>query len=341
VAIRAAALLVAGVLVGSLVACNDDPGPDGPGGGSGDALVDARPESVTGSEMWVQLPTGRLTVTVGEPVTTIPADQSHVREDGVPQEITADDGQVFLPIEIEPEPGAGVPGVIYQSATREDTVQPEVSIRVGDEEFPLGTTEEVGTQPVYARVDESDGSPIGVAVDFAGVTQSVDQDGARETGAAAGLYDLPDELEQRPCRGAWTTDPEATVTVDCTYVVGHYPYLAGLGWAHEQEPGRTWAFVATTTALGSADLAGGRRCDAVGLEGSGTAALDGEDAAADLTTVNTPTTADGSFVSLSQAFPVEEGATRHDLTVERTYPCRTGGEARELRLTTEFPIDAN
>lgn len=334
--IRAAAVLVAGVLVGSLVACNDDPGSDGPDG----ALVDAGPESVTGSEMWVQLPTGRLTVTVGEPVTTIPADQSRVRDDGVAQELTADDGQVFLPIEIEPELGAGVPGVIYQSATRDDTVQPEVSIRVGDKDFPLGTTEEVGTQPVYARVDESNGSPIGVAVDYAGVTQSVDQDGARETGAAAGLYDQPDELEQRPCPGTWTAAPEATVTVECIYVVAHYPYLAKLGWADEQEPGRTWAFVATSTSLGSADLAGGRRCDAVGFEGSGNAVLDGEPAATDLLTFNTPTTADGSFVSLSQAFPARQDATRHDLTIERTHPCRTGRQARTLRLTTTFPIDA-
>jgi hypothetical protein len=333
VAIRAAAVLVAGVLVGSLVACNDDPGSD-----PDNVLVDAGPESVTGSEMWVQLPTGRLTVTVGEPVATIPADESRVLEDGVAQEITADDGQVFLPIEIEPEPGAGVPGVIYQSATRDDSVQPEVSIRVGDVDFPLGTTEDVGTQPVYARVDASDGAPIGVAVDFAGVTQSVDQDGTRETGEAAGLYDLPAELEQRACLGNWFTEPGTEVAVECTYVAGEYPYLSELGWAHAEEPGRTWAFVATNTALGLVDLPGGRQCDAAGLEGSGSAVLDGEPAVTDLATVTAPTTADGSFVSQSQAFAVSSGTGRHDLTIERTYPCRIGGKAPKQRLKTRFPI---
>jgi hypothetical protein len=339
VAVRTSAVLVTGVLVGSLVACDASGSDDPPADPA--VLVDARPASVAGTELWVQLPTGRLTVTVGEPVTTIPAGESRVQENGVAQEITASDGEAFLPIQVEEKPGAGVPGVIYQSATRDDTVEPEVSIRVGGEDYALGATEEIGSLPVYARVDRPDDSPLGVAVEYAGVTQSVDQDGARETGAAAGLYDLPDELEQRRCPGRWTTAPDAAVTVECTYVVGHYPYLAGLGWAHEQEPDGTWAFVATATSLGSADLAGGPRCDAVGLEGSGNAVLDGEPAATDLATFTTPTTADGSFVSLSQAFPVPEATTRHDLTIQRTYPCRSDGEARTLRLTTEFPIDAD
>jgi hypothetical protein len=211
--IRAAGALVAGVLACSLVACSDDePRSDDPEAGPDDVLVDAHPEAVTGTEMWVQLPTGRLVVTVGEPVTTIPASESLVHEDGAAQELTAGDGQVFLPVQ--------------------------------------------------------------------------------------------------------------------------------LGWAHDQEPGRTWAFVATATALGSAELPGRGRCDATGLEGSGNAVLNGEPAATDLETINTPTTADCSFVSLSQAFPVPQDAGRHELTIKRTHPCRVDGERRTLQLTTRFPTGA-
>ncbi len=337
---RTTASLVAAVLVGSLAGCGDERPPADPPAASEDVLVEARPSSVAGTTLWVQLPTGRLSVTVGDPVTTIPADESLEREDGVPQEIVAGDGQVFLPVQLDEEPGVGVPGVVYQAGTRDDPARPEVSIRVGGQDFLLGTTEEVGTRPVYARVDDGEDAGLALVVEFAGVAQSVDEDGTREPGEAAGLYDQQAELAPRACRGTWAGEPEANPAVECTYVVGHYPYLSELGWAHEQEAGGTWAFVATSTSVGTVELADGSRCDAAGLEGSGTTALDGDPAATDLDEVNTPTTSDGSFVSSSQAFLVADDTTRHDLRIERTYPCRDGGDVQDLRLTTEFPVDA-
>jgi hypothetical protein len=128
----------------------------------------------------------------------------------------------------------------------------------------------------------------------------------------------------------------------CTYVAGHYPYLSGHGWAHEQESGATWAVVATATTLEGAVLSGTpaarSRCDPGRRPGTGSAMLDGEPATDELATVNVPSTPSGSFVSRSDVFLVAQDSGRHQLTINRTHECDAGGVEERLDLTTTFPV---
>ena len=220
-------------------------------------------------------------------------------------------------------------------------------MRVGDHDHRLGTIEDVGSR-AYVEVDDPDGATPKLVVEFDGVTQSVADDDSRVPGDAAGLYDLPVDYEQRACPGTWTTEPGTTRAtpepraMKCTYVVGHYPYLSDHGWAHEQEPGATWAVVATATTLEAAVVSGTpasrSRCEPGPRAGTGSAVLDGEAANDELATINVESTPSGSFVSRSDVFLVGQDSRSHELTINRTYECDAGGAEERLDLTTTFPV---
>jgi hypothetical protein len=286
--------------------------------GGHDGLVPgAVPDSVSGSEMWVQLPTGRVTVTVGDPVRTIPGGEVVGRK-----AIEAGDGREFLPVGVSYDDIVGVPFDAPQDATDPDELT-RLDLHVGDKAYRV-PFDSVGTLS-YLEVPTAGDDALSLDVAFDGVSQSVDSAGKRETGdAAAGLYDASTRAELLSC-GEGATDQAART---CRYNLWEYPYVEGLGWASKRTSGTTWVVVTAQTWLRADQLpVDGKTCRAVAMGGSIRVRVDGEAGTAELP-VDANNRAGGHGLGAKVAFLVPH-ADQHELEVTSTWGCRLGDRSAD------------
>lgn len=235
----AAALLVALLAGGGLSACGDQ----GSATGAGQVVVGHSSDEVTGDSAYVLLPTGRIDLTVGQPVDEVTADEA-----GDGDAHAAPDGGTFVPVRWTHDPfGEGAVPIGVLGA---DPKEADVVLTSGGAEADLGSpyqlagdqgTTDTGVGTMYVAVP-GDGEDVSFEVTYDGLTQTVDPaTGDRDAGAAAPLYGDPTMGTEAPC----TTDGFAAgdVVPDVSCVVDapqRTPYLPGHGWA---EDGHTWVLV--------------------------------------------------------------------------------------------------
>ncbi|MEJ7833497.1 MAG: hypothetical protein WKF79_11315 [Nocardioides sp.] len=234
-----AALALAGA--GTLVSCGQ---PSSPAGTAGD--LTAVREPVTGAESSILLPTGRIDLTVGDPVASVPADQTQKLT-----AIEAPDGGSLVPVGWSYDRSAAPWGQDLAAPS----LEPEVSLRIDSRSYALGSPYTVTADGAVATSPDDgyfvavEGSPspdeITLEVEYDGVAQVVDAaSGERDPGLAADLYDLPLQRPggvRCPNSGWQEKSPALDVRLDCTISsVGRSPYYPEAGWAPE---GREWVVV--------------------------------------------------------------------------------------------------
>jgi hypothetical protein len=232
---RAAAALSGLVAVAALGACT--------GAGSStsvedEPIVGRSASDVTGDEVFVLLPSGRIDLTIGEPL-----------EEAIDGDVTSDDetheppdGGSFVPVAWSHDPFALDEG---DAALMSTAPKPsEVAIVVDGERHVLGSPYEVvsdkavADNPVSVFYVPVEGVPtpsdITVEVEYDGLTQSITAAGERAPGAAAPLYDEPAGSAEAAC-GPGVEDPAGfAFRLRCEIGPGQaVPYLPDRGWAAE------------------------------------------------------------------------------------------------------------
>ncbi len=198
-----------------LTACGSDEPSDATGVGD---IVQAREGvdtegSAKGSLM---LPSGRLDIRAGKPITSLVADETREHEAR-----TAPDGGVFLPITWT-----------FRTADMETLARVfgralpvEMTLVSGGEEYTLAPPEVArngeSIEAYYVAVEGS-GKKAEIQVEYAGETQTLDLvSGKRKAGLAQGLYDLDptqysEELKPCPSDGWLDEGPLVQATFTCT-----------------------------------------------------------------------------------------------------------------------------
>ncbi|MBM7519037.1 hypothetical protein [Nocardioides nitrophenolicus] len=295
---RRAALVA--LLAPLATACAGEVRRDGP-------VPDARPAAVQGTELWAQLPTGRVTVTVGAPVRTIPG-----AEVSGGQAVDAGRGREFLPVAVAYDDLLGVPYDAPQADT-DPTELTRLELHVGERGYRVPFVEVGRTS--YLEVPTGAADQLSLDVEFDGVTQSVDAAGERVTGLAEGLYHASTRTTLESCGDR----DERT----CRYDLWEYPYVEGLGWASQRRPDATWVVVTAQTWLRADQVrVDGEACRAEALGGSIRLRVDGEPATAELS-VPANVRPGGHGLGAKDAFLVAPAPT-HELEVTSTWGCRLG-----------------
>jgi len=294
------------------------------GDGDRGGVVDgAKPEAVHGKPLWVQVPTGRVSVTVGEPTTTIPAAETR---GGSP--LSADDGHTFVPVKVQYDEGRGTQDRAHFDPDIRAEDLTSLTVEVDGEEHRVPFDGLPATSYVDVHATELAAKDVVVAVDFDGVTQRVSGDGTRETGEAAGLYELGAEPRMVSCGEAPATGPSAAPgDKGRTCVVGayDYPYILGLGWASERQPGHTWTFVTARTWLRADEIHTRQQvCERGDMRGGGTLRVDRATAEETREAITAPSGM-GLQVYQQQVFLLPT-STRRNIEVERTYRCEVAGK---------------
>lgn len=276
----------------------------GDGTDAGDTLAARTPSVVEGTDTFVQLPGGRLDLTIGAPVDHLDAGDLGEGEDA-----EAPDGGGFVGLSWQYDGGAGVP-TWHKAVLVGDDVAPEITLLAGGERYPLGSSEAGAPEAMFVAVEDADA--ISVEVAFDGVAQTVTAAGDRDPGAAEPLYGAAGTRPTLNDCAEQEFDSGATVELTCSAEVTTLPYVADLGWAPD---GRTWALVRLETSVSSVRAAG-TTYDVTSTDDAST--LDGANAALTLTgTVTDPGTG-----SDYRVYPSTPGAPL-ELDLRRTY--RTDG----------------
>lgn len=294
-----------------------------------DALADATPAEVDGTSLWVQLPTGRLTVTVGEPVDSIPADE--VTDGDV---IEADEDHVFLPVRVVHDDLDGVPGSAPQADIDPRTVtQVVLDVGSGVVDVPFETLDDRS----YLEVEQVGG--LELEVTFDGVSQRVDERGRRTPGVATGLYDASQRTALRPCGNELEqvpdgVDPRPLRT--CRYELWEYPYVEGIGWASTTDDEMTWVVATAQTWLRADQIRlGSQSCDVDAMSGTLTLRVDGAAPDVELP-VDANVRAGGRGLGARAAFRLPAADT-HVLEAASDWTCQVGdrsaGASHEDRVT--------
>ncbi|MFD1246651.1 hypothetical protein ACFQ3F_02510 [Nocardioides ginsengisoli] len=290
-------------------------------------VADARPGSVTGRTLWAQLPTGRLTLTVGEPVTTIPGDEVVGGKD-----VRADDGRSFVPVEITYHDRVGVPwnAPVASRKSADPAALTKVALVLGGEAHALELPRVTTRSYVETTSADAKRSPA-LKVDFDGVAQSVDAAGKRVTGEAAGLYTASTRRSLVSCgRHDATRPPGAPRALGrrCDYDLWESPWLAGRGWAFEKRPGTTWVVATGDVLLRPDELRrGARTCSPDELTGTLRLQVDGASLTDDLVHQQLQPPGFGRLVA-QDAFLLPP-ATDHELELTSTWRCRIAGRTVE------------
>lgn len=292
------------------------------------------PANVTGTDVWVQLPSGRIAMTIGDPVDTIPASETHAE----PIKASGDDER-FLPIDIKTEPRVGVPAGVWPS-TATDVVEPELALIIGGKRYMLNTDEDRDGNPDsisgahYVSVEWPTEAPdVVLSVNYAGVEQTVSTTGERETGEAEELYGMP-PVGETPCSDGWRAGPkdiDPKVEVSCSYSAFYYPYLPEKGWAARQHAGQTWVVLWVSATLESARLAKPAGTCVLG-KGTGTVTLDGSKPEV-TRQLGGPNTAVNQWAAFSAA-----QTNGHGMQLTRSQACRIGSVGYAVRLESDTEI---
>ncbi|GAA1538845.1 hypothetical protein [Nocardioides humi] len=317
---RAAVAVAVAAMVASLTAACSDPEHDG-------VVADARPAQVAGMDLWAQLPTGRVTVTVGDPVRTIPGD-----EVAGGKAIDAAGDREFRPVRVAYVDLEGAPASAPQDPSVDPAELTTLTLHVGDGAYrlPFSGTGEAS----YLEVAKTSGADFALDVEFDGVVQSVDAAGNRETGAAAGLYDAGTGLDLASC-GEQEEDTPAGVDPasvrTCRYDLWEYPYVEGLGWASARDPEATWVVATAQTWLRADQIqVDGRPCRAAAMGGTLRVRVDGQPQTAELP-VDANRRAGGHGLGARGAFLLP-AADQHELEVTSTWGCRLGDRSEDVEM---------
>jgi hypothetical protein len=199
-----------------LAACESDPGTDAAAGVGETVSARAGVDTEGAPEGHVLLPSGRLDIRAGEPVESIPEEATSERAAR-----TAPDGGVFVPLtwtfrtasmaKLVPVFGRPLPiEMTLVSNGERYTLAPPAVERDGE-----------GVDAYYIAVDGT-GEQVGLEVEYAGVTQTLDlAEGGRDEGRAKALYDLDTSgysPEPKPCPSDdWiNAGPTVQVAFSCT-----------------------------------------------------------------------------------------------------------------------------
>lgn len=250
----AGAFVLAVGLVLSACGGADDPVP-------GELIAAARADQFTADEpARIVVPTGALRIWTGEPTRTLAAED--VR-DTAPFE--AAPGTSYVPISWSYDT-AGFEDLSSYLAT---DATPSITLHSGDHSYRLPPPSRHASDQSFYVVVDGDAADLALAVDFDGVTQTVDlHTHERDAGRAATLYETKrPKLRKRECRAAdWFEKANSATQLNCE-VEGPLllPYANGQ-WA---EPGRHWLVVGLTTgfvAYGELDGPAGAHLLGVGVE---------------------------------------------------------------------------
>ncbi len=241
------------LLAAGLTACGDQ----GSATDAGEVVVGHASDDVTGDSAFVLLPTGRVDLTVGEPLEELTDEQ-------VGDARRAPDGGSFLPAAWEHDPfgEGGVPiGVIGA-----EPQEARVTLVAGGTRADLGSpyrvvgkegTADTGVSTVYVAVEagRDDLGDVSFEVTYDGLTQTVTPaTGERDAGVAAPLYDEPTMGVEAPCTSEGFATPEVQPDISCVVnAPQRTPYLPGHGWSDD---GRTWLLVSIYVTVDSVEVAG-------------------------------------------------------------------------------------
>lgn len=227
-------LLAAALTLGAATACaaRDDEAVE-----PGEVIEAAGPNVVTGVETQVRVPTGQLTITVGNPISEVgPAETADVTT----RSASGDNSMVGVVLEWD---GGEIVPDWQLPLLPPGTIDPVVTVVAGERRVKL----DVPTLPVssaYFVGVEGEAEPA-IDVEFDGVTQSVDPTGKRDTGEAAGLYDEATEAApaESPCDSE-RLEGGVVADLTCAWGMGAMAYVADVGWA---PGGGVWSVASVRT----------------------------------------------------------------------------------------------
>ena len=271
----------------------------GEGAGDGDTVAADGVLAIGAQPAVVQLPTGRMSVVLGDAVDSLTAGST---ADGERRD-APDDG-AFVGVGWTFAAGEGV-STTQKAMVVDDDVTAEVTLVAGGERYPIDAAVE-DDPALFVAVSAA--ADVRLEVVFDGVVQAVSAGGQVAEGDAAPLYaaegaraPLIDCSEQE-----WR--PAATAEVLCSAELVLLPYVSGPGWAAS---GASWAVVRLETTVGPVE-AGGRRSPVTGTEDHST--LDG-----DRPILTVPNEVVRAGFSSSQLVFDSSPDAPHVLDVERTY----------------------
>lgn len=195
---------------------------------------------VTDGQQWsLTLPVGRLLVTLGEPTTSLAAEDTRELE-----AVEAPEGSVFLPISWRLGTGAVSDYVETDDLPVVDVVSDGANYRV---RAPLDASD--GVEAFYLLVAGTGEEPR-LEVEFDGVTQTLDLlTGERDPGAAEQLYGLRnDKKKPRSCTAdaAFGLPVVRPTEFSCTITRARRVPYAGDAWA---APGHDWLVLTVVTSM--------------------------------------------------------------------------------------------
>lgn len=182
------------------------------------------PKVVTGAETRVRVPTGRLTITVGNPVSEVDsADTKDV------ESRSASDDNSLVGVVLAWDHGAMVPD--WQAPLLPaGTIDPVVTVVAGDQHVDLDLPS--GPEPAAYFVGVDGETEPTIEVEYDGVTQTVDPSGTLDSAGAAGLYDVATEATPAESRcDTERLEPGVTVDMTCVQSTGAMAYVVDAGWA--------------------------------------------------------------------------------------------------------------
>ncbi|WP_203337848.1 hypothetical protein [Nocardioides limicola] len=324
-------------------------------------MAEHRPIDVTGTDLSVQVPGGRIGVTIGEPVPHInrPNDRP----------LTPKRDRAFLPVKVFFERERRQHPLSTLLSTDESVAT--LSLRIGEYHYELGQqhVNAYGLRQshylhIHADPEAETEHDLELSVEFAGVTQRVDTTGHRDTGLAQVLYDTDPAYASLDCRDDGWGHPQASAYTDCLFFLARHPYSPTLGWAQTLGDDYTWVTLQTDMRVRLArfferpddvtdDVTGlfGRACQQDPRRPSSTTLrLDGQPMHTDVsaTTNDRPETGNpGDELAqaltrlLGQPGPtfLARTAPSHDLEISTTFNCLDAAEnPHSLDYTRTFTI---
>lgn len=207
------------------------------------AAQEDAPFVTSGRESSLALPIGRLSITLGEPTTSLAAEDTRELE-----ALQAPEGAVFLPISWHLGTSAFGDYVDTDDVPVVDVISDGARYRV---RAPADV--DAGTEAFYLLVSGSGEDP-GLEVDFDGVVQTLDlETGERDPGEAKALYRLKTPKDKpRSCTPGATFGLTVVRSTEfaCTVTRATRVPYAGDSWA---APGHDWLVLSVATSMARYD----------------------------------------------------------------------------------------
>lgn len=289
----------------------------------GGRLADARPAQVTGTTLWAQLPTGKVSVTIGKPVSRIPGDQVVGGE-----ALEAAEDREFLPVQVDYADLEGTPADAPQDPAVDPADLTTLAVVLASHSYPVPFSDV--REASYLDVAKASDAEPALEVGFDGVQQSVDAAGHRETGEAAGLYDASTRVDLVSCGEQGADTPEG-VSRTCRYALWEYPYVEGLGWASKRTADATWVVVTAQTWLRADQIRSGEQvCRPTAMAGNSEVRVDGQPATGELPVAGNRRGGGRGLGSRGAYLLVP--ADQHGLEITSRWRCRIGEDITKVEF---------